>query len=746
VRATLAAALAAPGTAFRCQGRLARATAATPRIRFALRAADGMVLVGCEPVVRSRQSAREAAYLRALAHGALEATSDGLLVVDAKGRVRAANQRVLDMWRISGPVVPGTQDRALREAVRAQLADAGAYVARVHAIMSATERGSYDVVEFLDGRVYERYSQPLWVEGRAEGRVWSFLDITESRRAEQVLQASEDRFHHAARGAHDGLWEWEVDGDTLSLSPRWAAALGMPDAPLRCTLADWAALIHPNDRDRFLSALDTHLRGDQPVFECEYRARHADGGERWMLCRGLAVRGEDGRAVRVAGSQADVTGRRSAEEALAIRDLYDELTELPNRGLFKDRLRQAVRRGRPFAVALLDLDRFKTINESLGHTVGDEVLREVARRLEACLTPGDTVARFGADVFTLLLDGVADASEATRMAGQVLRAMGAPIRAGGREVFTSASIGLVLPNPEHSADELLRDADTAMHRAKAAGRGRCQLFDPRMHAQAVARLQMETQLRRAVDRQELSVVYQPLIRLDSGVVEGFEALVRWTQEDGTTRSPAEFIPLAEETGLIVPLGIQVLRAACMQMAAWRASVGTRALHVNVNLSARQLAHPGLAGDVAAILAETGLDGGVLRLEITESVLAENAEATTATMAALRALGVCLCIDDFGTGYSSLAYLHRLPVDCLKVDRSFVHRIGTDQESAEIVRTILSLARNLGLRTVAEGVETDDQLRFVREAGCDYAQGFGIHRPLDVAAATALLGDTAGNRE
>jgi diguanylate cyclase (GGDEF)-like protein/PAS domain S-box-containing protein len=738
-RAALGFALATPGVECRREGRLALPDGRRPIVRFTLRAVDGAVLVACEETGEQRRTAREAEYLRALAATALETTSDGMLVLDRHGRVHAANARFLELWRIRGPLAPGTTDRMLLERVRPQLTDPDAYMARVRAIAGAADRGSHDLVRFVDGRVYERYSQPLLAGGRPAGRVWSFSDVTEHRLAGRVPRPGQEGPDPAGDG--DAAWDWEVAADVLDASPRWSAMLGLDGRAAPLTLAAWMARVHTHDRERLLGALHAHLRGEQPGFECEYRALHADGSVRWMLCRGVAVRDECGAAVRVAGSQADVTGARAAGERLAIHGLYDDLTGLPNRTLFKDRLRQAVRRaahgGAPFAVALLDLDRFNVINESLGHAVGDEVLRAVAARLERGVRPGDTVARFGADVFTLLLEGVDEASEATRIAGQVLQSLGSPIPVGGREVFTTATAGLVIPRGGESAGELLRDADTAMHRAKSAGRSRCQLFDPGMHAQAVARLQLETELRRAVDQAEFAVVYQPLMRLATGAVEGFEALVRWRRPDGTSRAPAEVIPMAEETGLIVPLGIQVLRAACAQVSAWRARPGCAELHVNVNLSARQLSHPGLAAEVAAVLADTGLDGGALRLEITESALAETAAVNEAT-AGLRALGVRLCIDDFGTGYSSLAYLHRLPVDCLKIDRSFVNRLGSGHESAEIVRTILALARNLGLQAVAEGVETDAQLRFVREAGCDYGQGFGLHVPMDADAATALL--------
>jgi len=424
---------------------------------------------------------------------------------------------------------------------------------------------------------------------------------------------------------------------------------------------------------------------------------------------------------------------------------HDALTGLPNRALLIDHLKLSIERAKLhhdhlFAVLFLDLDRFKNINDSLGHVAGDQLLITIARRLEECLRPTDTVARLGGDEFAILLDGLNEYDHAIQVAERAQRELMRPFNLNGHEVYTTASIGITLSTTDYDHPEsVLRDADTAMYRAKENGKARYELFDKVMHARAVERLQLENDLRRAIERQEFHVYYQPIVSLDADRLAGFEALVRWEHPERGFISPAEFISTAEETGLIVELGQWVLHEACRQMHEWQwQNPAHRHLMMSVNLSAKQFTQPDLLGQIKRTLSETGLDPRCLKLEITESVVMENAETASTMLTQLRALGVHLSIDDFGTGYSSLSYLHRFPVNTLKIDRSFISRMGAGDENTEIVRTIITLASNLGMKVIAEGVETLAQLTLLKEMKCEYGQGYLFSRPINAEAAGLLI--------
>ena len=423
---------------------------------------------------------------------------------------------------------------------------------------------------------------------------------------------------------------------------------------------------------------------------------------------------------------------------------HDALTGLPNRPLLIDHLKLAIERSKInhdhlFAVLFLDLDRFKNINDSLGHNTGDQLLVAIAARIGECLRPSDTIARLGGDEFAILLDGLEDWSIATTVADRVQNELLKPFSLNGHEVYTTASIGIRLSmDGREDAETMLRDADTAMYRAKDNGKARHELFHSTMHTRAVALLQLETDLRRAIEREEFCVHYQPIISLETQAIVGFEALARWNHPERGLVPPDEFIPIAEETGLITEIGALVLRQACTQMREWQLALGRETLTMSVNLSGKQLTQTDLIQEVQDTLAQTGLNPTCLRLEITESVVMENAELATNTLLQLRKLGVQLSIDDFGTGYSSLSYLHRFPVNTLKIDRSFIGRMAKGDENSEIVRTICTLANNLGMEVVAEGVETHEQLELLRSLKCEYGQGYLFSRPVDAGKATALI--------
>jgi diguanylate cyclase (GGDEF)-like protein len=448
---------------------------------------------------------------------------------------------------------------------------------------------------------------------------------------------------------------------------------------------------------------------------------------------------------RTAELEKEVAERRQIEEQLRHNAFHDGLTDLANRALFTDHLQLALARakrheGYRFAVLFLDLDRFKVVNDSLGHVVGDKLLVGIARRLETAVRPGDTVSRLGGDEFTVLLDDLSDAGEAEAVAGRLLRELAMPYNLGGHEVFVSVSIGVAVSSADyHRPEELLRDADTAMYRAKQLGKARYEVFDQAMHARAVDRLEMERDLRRAVERQEFFLQYQPIVSLDTGAVRGFEALVRWQHPERGLILPAKFIPVAEETGMILPIGMWVLGEACRQIRRWQELYpADEPLTINVNLSGKQFTQPDLLEQIEAVLRQTGLDPRSLKLEITESVVMEDIQTATRTLERLRALGVELSIDDFGTGYSSLSYLQRFPVSTLKIDRSFVSRMTESEGTAEIVRTIMRLAQNLGMDVVAEGVETERQREQLKALECEFGQGYYFSKPMDGGVAEALL--------
>jgi diguanylate cyclase (GGDEF)-like protein/PAS domain S-box-containing protein len=440
----------------------------------------------------------------------------------------------------------------------------------------------------------------------------------------------------------------------------------------------------------------------------------------------------------------DITARKHAEEQLLHHALHDSLTKLPNRVLFMDHLKLAVnhtkrRKNYMFALLFVDLDRFKVVNDSLGHAVGDELLLSLARRLETCLRAGDTLARMGGDEFTILLDAINDHKDAERVAERIQEVLSQPFKLAGHEMTMSASIGIAFSDVgENKADDLLRDADTAMYQAKALGKAQCRIFDKDMHAHAVSLQQLESELRGAIGREELRVHYQPTVSLESGRISGFEALVRWQHPERGLMPPADFLPNAEDTGMIIEIDRWVLRQACRQMRQWQDLLpSAREIKINVNLSCKQFMQPDLVAHVRRTLSETGLAPQSLRLEITETVVMADGARAMKILDELKALGVEVSLDDFGTGYSSLSYIHRFPVTTLKIDRSFIERIG-GHENGEIVRTVVAMARNLGIEVIAEGVETVEQLIKLKAIECDHAQGFYFSKPVTSEAAAVLL--------
>ena len=570
----------------------------------------------------------------------------------------------------------------------------------------------------------------------------------ERAKARRALEESERRYALAVEGSHDGLWDWDLTSGSIYLSPRWKSMLGYEADEIGESPDDWLALVHPEDLGKLESGIASHTQGETPHLEIEHRVRHRDGSYRWVLSRGVAVLDEEGRAVRMAGSMTDITRRKAAEERLLHDALHDSLTGLPNRTLFLDRLgvtlaqtRRAVQDGSPraFCVLFLDMDRFKNVNDSLGHTEGDHLLLAMARRLSSLVRPGDTVARLGGDEFTMLMPfhgrGVAEA-----LARRILVALEVPFDINGREVYVTGSIGIAIgPGNYETPEEILRDADTAMYRAKAHGRARFVVFDSEMHRDALTTLQLETDLRRAVERGELHLHYQPIVKLETGQLAGFEALLRWEHAEMGSISPGEIIPLAEETDLISRISEWAIGESCRQLARWREAFPEAELTMSINLSNKQFQQSGVVEMISKSLSDAGIEPGRLRIELTESAIMENAPSARLRLERLQELGIGVDIDDFGTGYSSLSHLHQLPIDTLKIDRSFISGMGEEgKESQEIVALIVNLARQLGLRVAAEGVETESQLEQVRNLRCDLGQGFLLARPMDDGAASELI--------
>ena len=578
------------------------------------------------------------------------------------------------------------------------------------------------------------------------------ISSREMQEVYEQLQESETRYALAAKGANDGLWDWDLVTGDVYYSPRWMEILGIEsdDKLLPCKNC-WLERIHPDDRDTVSTELEAHLKCETTSFRNEHRIKHTDGTYRWVLIRGMAVSDNGGKAVRIAGSMSDITERKSAEEKLAHDAVHDALTGLPNRKKLMERLARSIKRIKHnsnygFAVLFIDLDRFKTINDSLGHQAGDELLLIITEKLGELVRPSDMVARLGGDEFVIVLENVRSKEKVSQIAERILTCLQKPNEISGQQIYSSASIGVVLASPAYDQpDDLVRDADIAMYRSKVKGKGRFEIYDSKMRSSAVSLLQMEMDLRRAIDRDEFTLNYQPIVSLDSEKIVGFEALIRWHHPTLGNIPPDDFIPVAEETGLILPIGNWVLREACSQMQQWRENYSlANSLIVNVNLSARQLEQKDLVKQIARILKDTKLDPACLKLEITESVIMKNAEETITKVRKLREMGVLLSIDDFGTGYSSLSYLHRFPIDTLKVDRSFVNLIGAEGEHSEIIQTIITLAFNLGMDVVAEGVETAEQLEFLRHVNCSYGQGYFYSRPVTNLLAAEMIEELKRN--
>jgi len=599
-----------------------------------------------------------------------------------------------------------------------------------------------------------------WVRGLAGFvllfDIYTLYQHLQLQRVRRRLAERDELFQLITENAADMIAVVDNDGNRLYTSPAYQKVLGYSAEELSsgCSFDQ----IHPSDRERVLQAAGKARTSGQGQ-RLEYRMLHKDGTWRILESTASPIRDTEQEVHGLVIVNRDITERKRAEEMLEHSAFYDGLTDLPNRILFADRLQHALMRARrhsdyKFALLFVDIDEFKVLNDSLGHSAGDELLIQVAKRFSTNFRDTDTLARsasldsqptndglarMGGDEFTVLLEDVFNPSDAIRVAQRIQVKLAVPFDIKGQQIVITVSIGIASSGSSYAnAEELLRDAEIAMYRAKQAGKARCEVFDPAMHSSAVHRLKLETELRRGLENGELLVYYQPIVELASGKIVGFEALSRWRRPEGLV-PPAEFIPIADETGLILPMNRALLRDACQQLRTWQSQFGCDPpLTMSVNLAPKQFGLPELAKEIATILRETGIAPGTLNFEIMETIAMGDADRALSVLTELKALGVRLSIDDFGTGYSSLSRLPRFPVDALKIDRSFISNMNRDRESCEIVRLIIMLAHSVGLKVVAEGTETEDQIGELKQLGCEMAQGYFYSPPVSSQSAFGLL--------
>ena len=664
-------------------------------------------------------------------------TCDHLELEDVDLVEFAPNLSIID-WRLPDGIA---QDLVQQIHSETRLASACQILAVVDSYSSS------EVSTILDSGVCDVLTEPLEpasVEARIRVHEHIAAEFLKLERAYAELRQSHERLLISCGGQEDGLWDVNVRSGELTLSPEWGALIG-PDVPRQTNIESWLEFVDEEDRDRIRQLIESAARGELQSLEEHYRLITPDGTLRRFMMRGETVRDADGEALRLVCRHTDVTDDKITFEESRTNLLIDPLTRLASRTVLLDRLRHAFARAsrmkdKPFAVLFFDIDRFKTVNDSLGHLVGDKLLMAIADRVRSICRPSDTVCRFGGDEFVIVAEDVDSVRDATSIAERLHHEFQVPFQLNESEAYATVSTGIAMWHQGYDKPEdLLRDADNAMYRAKDLGRNRYAVFDEKMHAEVVATLELENDLRRAVTRKEFRPFYQPIISLDKGNLVGFEVLARWDHPTRGLVLPGEFIPASEEMGIAVQIDRIVADVACRQVRPWQTQYRMDPpISISLNISTTQFLQLELVSRIDHTLRQNGLYGRDIKLEVTESVLMENTVHATAMLDQLSALDIGLSIDDFGTGYSSLSYLKRFEIDSLKIDYSFVTKMLEDVDSMEIVRTIIDLGRNLGKTTIAEGVETDAQLEALRDMGCDQVQGFYIARPMPAEDAAELL--------
>jgi diguanylate cyclase (GGDEF)-like protein/PAS domain S-box-containing protein len=677
----------------------------------------------------------------------IESLNDGIIITDTSDRILHINSRLAKLIGMEAEVMVGQPAQPFLGLIEGWL------------FFGQNDDQPATPGDWCESQLRRRDGRQFWAEvnstplfdndGQCLGNLIRVTDITERKWLEEYLRLLESVVVNANEMVM--ISQLEPTGDPLSLRIIYINNAFLTVTGYRAgevigkgALLLLGELTSQSELSRVRQSL-----GKNESVKAELLLYRKDGTCFWADINTVPIHNEHGQVTHFVSVMREATERKEAEDRLRRNAFHDSLTGLPNRLMFMERLGQTVERLKQdpsyqFAILFLDLDRFKVINDSLGHLVGDELLVGIARRLERCVHQTDMVARLGGDEFTVLLEDIPNSDEAAKVADRIHQELAVPFNLSGNEVFTSTSIGIAMSSPDlERAEDLIRGADIAMYRAKASGKSCHELFDTEMHEEMVSLLQLENDLRRAIDRQEFDLYYQPIVSLSSGRIAGFEALVRWNHPTRGLIGPGEFISIAEETGLIMPLGEWVLREACQQLRQWQFKFSHLwPMTVSVNLSGRQFSHPGLTDQLRHILEDTGLAANFLKLEITESVIMENTEAALAMLAKMKEMGLQLSVDDFGTGYSSLGYLYRFPMDVLKIDRSFVSRVDVDGEKLELVRTITTLAWNLGMDVVAEGVETTKQLAQLKALKCEYGQGHLFSQPIPAKDMEAFLGQSS----
>ena len=678
-----------------------------------------------------------------LLQATIESTADGILAVDGQGKVVTFNRKFAQMWQVPDYLLDLRDNNQILGFGINQLKYPEIFLDRAKELSDRPAAESFDILEFKDGRMLERYSLPQCTEGQITGRVFSFRDVTERVQSEEKLRKSEERFHLLTRATSEAVWDLDLLKNEYWLSKEFEKVFGYKlNETQTIDLESWWLNIHPEERERVILRFKEIMNSDAKSWSEEYSFRRAEGGYVFVLDRGYVIRNESGKAVRAIGTMMDITQRKQAEEILRYQAVYDQLTGLPNRLLFNERLLASLKKAKTtkkmLAVMFLDLDKFKKINDTLGHAAGDRLLEGFAGRISETLRSTDTVARWGGDEFTLLLPDISCLEDAVKTAQRILNNLKPAFKLEEQAFHISSSIGIaVYPDDGEDAETLVKNADAALYRAKEMGRNNYQLYTSTITPQGSHLLTIESRLHQALEQGELEVFYQPKVNINTWKIQGMEALLRWHHPELGLVTPATFISIAEENGLIVPIGEWVLETACTQNKAWQEAFGPD-LRVAVNISARQFQQFNLLQMVANCLEKTGLAPKYLELEITETTAMQNVDYTTKVMKDLQNMGVQIALEDFGTGYCSLNNLKKLPLNILKIDRSLVSQLTTDPCERAIANAVATLGRDLNLSVVAEGVETKEQLECLRALHYREIQGHYFSPALSADDANKLL--------